>query len=68
MAERMAAAGKGDGVTLAQLHRTTSQSSALGDLLLTIGHPTVDFAPEIAPRRHAIGRRKIRIEQDRLVE
>src|SRR5262245_20157973 len=62
MRERMAAASKGDGIVLPQLHGAAGQSSTLGDLLRAIGHPTIDLAPEIAPRRHRVGRREIRIE------
>jgi hypothetical protein len=37
------------------------QAGALGDLAWAIGHPAVDLAPEIAPCRHRIAGRKIRV-------
>src|SRR6516225_8496630 len=43
-------------------------ASALGDLASAIGHPAVDLAPEIAPRRHRVGRREIRVAHERVVE
>ena len=68
MGERMAASREGDGIVLAQLRGPASQSGAFGELSRAIGHPAVDLAPEMTPRRHRIGRRVIRVELKRLGE
>ena len=64
MGERMPAAGERDRIVPAQLDGAARQTGALGDLPVAIGHPAIDLAPEIAPRRHRIGRREIRVELD----
>ncbi|MDT4825257.1 hypothetical protein FQZ97_585350 [compost metagenome] len=52
----------------ADRHRQTRKPRALGDLSSPIGHPAIQLAPEVAPGCHAIGRGKLRIELDGLVE
>src|SRR3954471_10374719 len=65
MSKGMSAAGKGDGIALAEIDSTTRQARAFGDFLLRVVHPTVEAAGEQAPRGHAIGRREVGIERDR---
>src|SRR5262249_41710998 len=66
--ERMPAAGERDGIVPAQVDGPARQAGAFCDLAWAIGHPAVDLAPEIAPRRHRIGRREIRVAHERVVE
>src|SRR5215813_14747705 len=68
VAERMAASRQRDGIVLAKLDGAASQADSLGALLHSIGHPAVDLAPDMAPRRHRMGRREIRIDLQRLTE
>ena len=68
MAERMAASREGDRIVLAQLHGPPGQSNPLRDFSRVIRHPSIDFAPEMTPRRHPVGRRVLRIELNCLVE
>src|SRR6516165_8755334 len=64
----MPAAGERDRIVPAQVNGPARQAGALSDLAWAIGHPAVDLAPEIAPRRHRIGRREIRVAHERVVE
>src|SRR5262249_55219521 len=64
----MAASRQRDGIVLAKLDGAASQADSLGALLPSIGHPAVDLAPDMAPRRHRMGRREIRIDLQRLTE
>src|SRR5262245_19015163 len=68
MVEHSTASCKGDRIVPAQLDGPTGQPGTLSDLLRTIGHPIIEFAPEMAPCRHPVCRREIRIELYRLVE
>jgi len=52
----------------AEFHRPPRQAGALGDLPGPIGHPAIHLAPEMTPRRHAVGRCEIRIKLGSLVE
>jgi hypothetical protein len=65
--ERMPAAGERDRIAAAQVDGSARQRVP-GDFAWAIGHPTVDLAPEIAPRRHRIGRRELRVAHERVVE
>jgi len=67
MAEHMTASREGDRIIPAQLDRPAGQPNTFGDVR-SIGDPAVDFAPEIAPRRHPVGRCEVRIELYRLIE
>src|SRR5262249_25080595 len=64
----MPATGERDRIVPAQVDGPARQAGALGDLAWAIGHPAVDLAPEIAPRRHRIGRRETRVAHERVVE
>ena len=66
--ERMPAAGERDRIVPTQVDGPARQAGALGDLAWAIDHPAVDLTPEIAPRRHRIGRREIRVAHERVVE
>src|ERR1700682_819084 len=68
MGERVAASRERDRIVSAQLDGPARQSSTLGGLPRAIDHPAIDLAPEMAPRRHRMGRRKIRIELYRLIK
>src|SRR5215469_12761288 len=64
----MPAAGERDRIVPAHVDGPAREAGALGDLAWAIGHPAVDLAPEIAPRRRSIGRRETWVAHERVVE
>src|SRR6202012_3009935 len=66
--ERMPAAGERHRIVPTQVDGPTRQAGALRGLGWADGQPTGELVPEIAPRRHRIGRRKTRVAHERMVE
>src|SRR3546814_16298000 len=68
MGEGVAGAREGDRIVLAQFDGAPGQTRSLGHLLRAVMRPAIDLAPDVTPGRHAICRRVVRVELDRLVE
>src|SRR3546814_1420144 len=57
-----------DRIVLAQFDSAPGQTPSLGHLLRAVMRPAIDLAPDVTPGRHAMCRRVVRVERDRLVE